>query len=121
MFNNSNPYKKLSLKHIFDMPERCAECNQRYDLEQGFWFGTGYVSYALTVAISVASFVAWYVLIGVSTDDYRVFYWLGSNILLLVLIQPWLMRLSRVVYLNFFVHYDENYKNTEAKEFDHKQ
>lgn len=121
MFNDSNPFKKLSLKHIFDMPEKCPECGQRYDLEQGFWYGTGYVSYALAVAFSVSTFVAWLVLIGVSTDDNRVFWWLGLNGLLLVIIQPWLMRLSRVIYLNIFVKYNCDYKNSATKEFDHHQ
>jgi hypothetical protein len=61
------------------------------------------------------------VLIGVSTEDNRVFYWLGFNGVLLILLQPWMMRLSRVMYLCFFVKYDENYKKTDPVEFDHKQ
>src|SRR5215212_5550043 len=73
MFKETNPYKKLTLKHIFDMPENCPLCDQKYDLEPGFWYGTGYVSYALAVAISVATFVAWIVLIGVSFKDNRIF------------------------------------------------
>lgn len=121
MFKDNNAYRKFKLSHIFDMPERCPECNQRYDLEQGFWYGTGYVSYALAVALSVASFVAWWVLIGMSTEDNRVFWWLGCNAILLILLQPWLMRLSRVIYLYFFVSYDSDYKETNPKEFDHKQ
>ena len=118
MFKDPNPFRKLKLSHIFDMHEHCPVCNQKYDLETGFWYGTGYVSYALTVAISVATFVAWLVLVGVSINDNRIFYWLGLNILLLVIIQPWLMRLSRVIYLYFFVSYDKNYKETRPKEFD---
>ncbi len=100
------------------MYDNCPVCNQKYDLEEGFWYGTGYVSYALTVAISVATFIAWLVLIGVSINDNRIFVWLISNILLLVIIQPWLMRLSRVIYLYFFVRYDKDYKKTKPKEFD---
>src|SRR5437764_15321220 len=103
MFKDSNPYRKLKLSHIFDMPDHCPVCNQKYDLETGFWYGTGYVSYALAVAISVASFIAWLVIIGVSTDDNRIFAWLVFNCVLLIMIQPWLMRLSRVIYLYFFV------------------
>ncbi len=100
------------------MPEHCPECGQRYEMEQGFWYGTGYVSYALAVALSVASFIAWWVLVGVSVNDNSVFYWLGLHILLLVLLQPWLMRISRVIYLYFFVRYDADYKQTRPKEFD---
>lgn len=119
MFKDANPYKQLSLKHIFDMHDNCPVCNQKYDMETGFWYGTGYVSYALAVAISVATFVAWYVLIGISINDNRLFWWLGSNIVFLVLIQPWLMRISRVIYIRFFVRYDENYEQHKPKEFDY--
>jgi hypothetical protein len=118
MFKNNNPFRKLKLSYIFDMPDNCPVCNQKYDLEPGFWYGTGYVSYALAVAVSVTTFIAWLVLIGVSVDDNRIFYWLGFNCVLLVVIQPWLMRLSRVIYLYIFVKYDERYKETKPKEFD---
>ena len=103
MFTNDNPWK---LKSTFSMHKECKICGQRTELEVGFYYGTGYVSYALTVAISIATFVAWYVLIGMSTKDSRFFYWLGSNIVLLILLQPWVARLSRAIYLWIFVKYD---------------
>lgn len=116
MFKSSNPFKSLKLSHIFNMPKNCPVCSQKFDLEDGFWFGTGYVSYALAVAVSVATFVAWLVLIGVSTDDNRIFWWLGTNTIILIITQPWLMRLSRVLYIRFFVKYDENYEQTKPVE-----
>lgn len=117
MFRNSNPW---NLRKVFDMPERCSECRQPFELEVGFWYGTGYVSYALSVALSVASFIAWFVLIGMSTKDNRFFWWLGTNIFLLIFLQPWLMRLSRVIYLYFFVRYDPDYKSGLVKKFDYE-
>jgi hypothetical protein len=120
MFKNKNPYKKLTLSHIFNMHENCPVCNQRFDMnEPGFWYGTGYVSYGLAVAISAATFVAWWVLIGVSFDDNRVFYWLAINTVLLLVLQPWMMRFSRVIYLYFFVKYDEHYETTATTKFDY--
>ncbi len=121
MYKKGSAYKSLTLKNIFNMHESCPVCKQKYELEQGFWYGTGYVSYALAVAISVASFIAWLVIIGVSADDNRIFYWLGFNCLLLLVLQPWLMRLSRVIYLYFFVRHDNNFNKTSPKEFDHHQ
>ncbi len=118
MFINSNGYKKLSLPYILAMPDTCSECGQKYDMEPGFWYGTSYVSYALTVAMSVASFVAWYVLIGVSVNDSRIFWWLGFNAVMLIIAQPWLMRISRVLYIRFFVSYDKDYLQTKPKEFE---
>jgi hypothetical protein len=119
MFTHANGYKKLSLKYMLDMPERCPSCQQKFDMETGFWYGTGYVSYALAIAVSVATFVAWYVLIGVSISDNRLFWWLGTNITLLVVLQPLLMRLSRVIYLYFFVSYEADYENKKPVEFDY--
>jgi hypothetical protein len=118
MFKDPNPYRKLKLSHIFDMYDNCRVCGQKFDLEPGFWYGTGYVSYALAVALSVTTFVAWLVLIGVSTDDNRIFYWLIFNSVLLVVLQPWLMRLSRAIYICFFVRYDDNYDVTRPQEFE---
>src|SRR5437879_896237 len=89
MFTNKNPYKKLKLSYMLDMPEACPVCKQKYDLEPGFWYGTGYVSYALAVALSAATFIAWWVLIGISFNDNRVIYWLVANAVLLIVLQPW--------------------------------
>ncbi len=102
------------------MPEKCPECGQPYELEVGFWYGTGYVSYALTIMLYVVSFVLWWFIIGMSTTDNRFVYWLVISSVLMVLLQPWIMRLSRVVYLYFFVRYDENYKSTKVKRFDYE-
>jgi hypothetical protein len=121
MFKDPNPYKKLKLSHIFDMPERCPSCNQKYDLETGFWYGTGYVSYALAVAVSVTTFVASLVLLNITFNDNSIFWWLAANCVFLVLIQPWLMRLSRVIYLYIFVKYDKDYEQHKPVEFDHHQ
>ena len=102
------------------MPGKCPECGQPFELEVGFWYGTGYVGYALSFAVSVTTFVAWWVLIGLSTEANRFFWWMGLNAVFLVLLQPWLMRISRVIYLYFFVSYDPNYTQTAVKSFDYK-
>ena len=83
-------------------------------MEPGFWYGTGYVSYALAVAVSVASFIAWWIFIGISVDDNRVLWWLAANAVLLIVLQPWLMRLSRAVWLSFFVHYNGDWAGDSA-------
>lgn len=118
MFKNSNPFKKLSLSYILDMYGHCPVCRQKFDLEPGFWYGTGYVSYGLAVLISGFTFIAWWIIIGISTDDNRIFGWLIFNSILLVIIQPWLMRFSRVIYLLFFVKYSENYDTEDTIVFD---
>ncbi|MBK9959488.1 MAG: DUF983 domain-containing protein [Chitinophagaceae bacterium] len=115
LFISKNAYSKLTMGNILNMPETCAECGQRFHLEPGFWYGTGYVSYALTIVFSAVSFILWWLIIGFSLDDYRLFYWLIANAVLLIVLQPWLMRLSRSVYLRFFITYDEEYEITQPK------
>ena len=117
MFKDSNAYAKLKLSHIFDMPDHCPVCGQKYDMEPGFWYGTGYVSYALAVAISMITFIIWWVFVGISTDDNRIFYWLIANAFILLILQPWMMRLSRAIYIGFFVRYSSNYKKTPPTGF----
>ena len=97
-------------KRNMEMNKTCPVCGQASEIEVGFYYGTSYVSYAMTVAISVASLVAWWFIIGLSTSDNRFFYWLGFNAVLLFALQPWLMRLSRSLWISWFVRYDPNWK-----------
>ncbi|WP_317235833.1 hypothetical protein [Niabella hibiscisoli] len=69
------------------------------------------MSYMLAVALSVASAIAWWVLIGFSLQDNRFVYWIIFNALLLVSLQPWLMRFSRSLWLSWFVKYDPNWSS----------
>jgi uncharacterized protein (DUF983 family) len=93
------------------MNKDCPVCGQPTEIEVGFYYGTSYVSYALSVALSGASLVAWWLIIGLSTEDNRFFFWMGFNALLLILLQPWLMRLSRSFWISWFVKYDPDWKD----------
>ena len=99
-----------------DMHERCPVCRQLTDIEVGFYYGTGYVSYVLGIFITVVGFILWLLTIGFSFKDHRFFYWLGSNSLLLVLLQPWLMRFSRALWLSWFVRYDPDWQDHEPED-----
>ncbi len=107
MFKSGSSY---NLKNFMKMNEKCPVCGQPMEIEPGFYYGTSYVSYALTVAISVSTFIAWWVIIGFSIDDNRIFWWLFLNIAFLLFLQPWLMRLSRSIWLSWFVKYDPDWK-----------
>lgn len=93
------------LKHLMDMPERCPVCTQKMELEPGFYFATGYVSYALSIVVMTAVAVAYAVLWGFSFKDNSVFWYLGIAVSVTLLLQPWMMRLSRVLFLYLFVKY----------------
>lgn len=98
------------------MYEKCPLCGQRMEIEIGFYYGTSYVSYALSIAISVATFIAWWLLFGISANDNRVFWWMSTNIVLLILLQPYLMRLSRTLWLSVFASYNPHWRLENAEE-----
>ncbi len=108
LFTYPNPYH---LSTTMRMPEHCPVCGQQYELQTGFFFGTGLVSYALSVMVLAIIFTAWAMLIGFSIRDNSVFWCLGISTGFLVAIQPLLQRLARSIWITFFVRYDKNWRN----------
>jgi len=106
MYQSKNPYHLRSFMRMFD---RCQVCGQPLDMEPGFYYGTNMVSYSLALLISVLSFILWWIIIGFSLHDNRFFWWIGFNAFLLLAMQPPLMRLSRTIWLAFFVPYSPNW------------
>ncbi len=104
LFINPNPY---DLRTTMQMPESCPVCGQKFELQTGFYFGTGFVSYGLTVFFSGITFALWWFTIGMSVRDNRVWWWLGINAALLILLQPPIQRLARSVWIALFVRYDK--------------
>jgi len=94
-----------------EMNKDCPVCAQPTEIEVGFYYGTGYVSYLLSIVICVISLLLWWLTIGLSVDDNRFFFWLGFNAILLILLQPWLMRLSRSIWISWFVKHDRAWKD----------
>lgn len=95
------------LNELLDMPVRCSVCGQKMELEPGFYYGTGYVSYGLTVGLLAIYAIVFGLTAGFSYKDNSVFWFLGTGIAGLILLQPWLMRMSRVLYLYMFVRYGQ--------------
>ena len=113
MFQPNRIYK---LKLFMKMYDKCPVCTQFMEIEPGFYYGTSYVSYMLSVALSVATFIAWWVIIGLSLNDNRLFWWIGFNTVVLISCQPYLMRLSRSIWLSFFVKYNANWQTEKPEE-----
>lgn len=89
------------------MPERCPSCGLKYELELGFWFGTGYISYGLSVGLIIIMAVLFALTYGFSASDNSIFIFLGLAVGTMVLLQPILMRFSRALYLRLFVQFGE--------------
>jgi hypothetical protein len=104
MFKNNSvfPFKEIML-----MPERCTVCNLKFERETGFWYGTGYVSYAISVAMIFLLAVLYALIVGFSYRNNSIYYFLILMVSAMVLFQPWLMRYSRVLYIRAFVGYKQ--------------
>ncbi|HEX2532585.1 MAG TPA: DUF983 domain-containing protein, partial [Chitinophagaceae bacterium] len=98
-----------NFRNFMKMHERCPVCTQPLDMEPGFYYGTNMVSYTLAVLICIFTFFTWWLTIGFSLSDNRFFWWIGVNAFLLIALQPLLMRLSRSVWIAFFVPYSPNW------------
>ena len=94
------------------MNPECPVCDQPTDIEVGFYYGTAYVSYAIALVISGITFVLWWALIGFSFEDNRFLFWIIGNAVFLIVMQLWLMRLSRSLWISWFVSYDPDWPNT---------
>ena len=103
LFKVKNPYR---LRHLFDMYKHCPACGQETELEVGFWFGTGYVSYGIAIIVSLFNLAWYWLILGITWRNNSIFWYLIVNSIILVLIMPWIIRLSRVFSLGMFVHYD---------------
>ena len=100
MYLDKNPYH---ISKIFDMHERCSHCHTKYKIEPSFFYGAMYVSYAVGVAFAVAAFVISKLFIGASLINTFI-----SIVVTLVVFMPIIIRLSRNIWINFFIHYDKD-------------
>jgi uncharacterized protein (DUF983 family) len=112
LFKNNNPYE---LKKVLDMHDNCPVCGQRTELEIGFWYGTGYVSYVLAVMFSIFNLIWYWLFFGITWRDNSIFHWLIVNGIILTLSMPLLMRLSRTLYLTFYVGHDPDAEDRKKK------
>ena len=103
-FEDSNP---LHLKKVLKTNLNCPNCNFKYEIEPSFFYGAMYVSYGLTVGMSIITFIVLY-LFGLNLLTIFI-----SIFVLLVLFTPLTLRLARLIYANIFIHYDKDIKIVE--------
>ena len=71
-------------------------------LEPSFYHGAMYVSYGLSVATSIATFIIC-MLFGIN-----LLYSFIIVITALILLTPLMLKLSRIIYINMFISYDKD-------------
>lgn len=102
MYKEKNPYK---MGKVFDMHETCSHCGTRYKMEPSFFYGAMYVSYGVSIAFAVAAFIISNVFIGLGLIHSFI-----AIVATLILTFPIILRLSRNIWINMFMHFDKNWK-----------
>ena len=100
MYVNTNPY---ALKETMKMHDQCSHCGTRYKMEPNFFFGAMYVSYGVAVLIGLLIFLIAH--FGFHAQMKSAFIAIFAG---LILLMPWVTRISRNIYINMFIHYDPN-------------
>ena len=101
-FYESHPY---NLKKIGEVKKECNHCNLKYDMEPGFFQWSYYVSYGLGVALFVAIFVLKMLIL----PDLAYLSTLILMVVLLLILAPLLFALSKIIWINLFVNFDNTY------------
>lgn len=100
MYEEANPYK---LSKTLKMQERCGHCETKYKIEPSFFYGAMYVSYPVGIAFAVSAFLIGHYILKLN---------LVATFLLIagtmIASLPIILRLSRNIWINFFMHYGKN-------------
>ena len=94
----SNAY---NFKKVGEIYTNCYKCNLKFSKEPGFYFGAMYISYAIGIAIFIASYSAnW--LLRLNASLLQILSFVGT---LLLIGTPYLFHLSKIIWANLFIHY----------------
>jgi len=105
-FLSNNPY---NFKTFNKQHEHCPVCHSSYMPENGFYYGSMYVSYGLDVALGVALFILSNVIFSWGTNVFLILF-VGSLLILWTVI----FRKARLIWINLFVKYDKTKATSKA-------
>ncbi len=100
-FFESPPY---TLSKMGQVKKQCEKCNQKYEIETGFYQGSYYVSYALGVALFITVVVFNFLF----TEKVSPIFLMSSFVLSLLILVPVLYPLSKIIWANLFITYDKD-------------
>ncbi|MCD0467611.1 DUF983 domain-containing protein [Flavobacterium sp. ENC] len=98
MYSDKNP---LHLTKVLKMNDHCSHCGLKYQIEPSFFYGAMYVSYGLNVAVGIAAFIISFVFFQTTIEKSFI-----AIVISLIVLFPFVLRLSRNLYINMFVSYD---------------
>jgi uncharacterized protein (DUF983 family) len=102
MYLDTNPF---NIMKIYAMHETCSHCKQVYKIEPSFFFGAMFVSYGLGVLIGIITFLVSHFVFQANLKTAFI-----SIVVTLILSNTLIMRWSRNIWINIFVHFDKNWQ-----------
>ncbi|MEJ5994772.1 DUF983 domain-containing protein [Pedobacter sp. Du54] len=79
----------------------CSHCNQRFEIEPGYFYAAMYVSYAMNMAEMIAMGFATYFVSGGRLDFGAIWLYVGVIFLGSLLLSPFNYRYSRIILLHW--------------------
>ena len=107
MYLDANPF---NIMKIYAMNEKCSHCKLVYQIEPSFFFGAMFVSYGLGVFIGIITFLLSFFVFHADLKTSFI-----AIVVALILCNTVIMRWSRNIWINIFVHYDKNWKENLPK------
>ena len=102
----AGPY---NLRKAGDTFENCSVCDQRYSIEPGFYFGALYLAYFMGAAtIALISIVIY-----LANNNANSSVYIGVVAGILVLAGPYYYALSKIMWANMFIHYQDELSGIE--------
>ena len=100
---SNNPFKNMFSRSL-ETCKTCDNCCLFYELETGFWYGSMYVSYAISVAVMVL----FWSLTTFFFPIINIFNEILIIVLAILLVSPVNYHISRLIWINFFIKYIRN-------------
>jgi len=101
--HEGNFFKYTFTMNIFKVnkiEKKCSQCDLKYMIEPAFYFGALYVSYGITVAICIVTFITSKIIFDLALLSSFI-----AVFIVLILFIPVNLRLSRILWINIFINY----------------
>jgi uncharacterized protein (DUF983 family) len=102
LFIYRSPY---SFTKCLLMHEKCSECNQDFQIEPGFYYGSIWMSYPVVVLITIAVTSYFYLYL-----ELPLMFFILILAAIMLSLQPLIVRFGRAMWLNIFVKYKKGRK-----------
>jgi len=90
----------MNIFKVNKIEKKCSQCDLKYMIEPAFYFGALYVSYGITVAICIVTFITSKIIFDLALLSSFI-----AVFIVLILFIPVNLRLSRILWINIFINY----------------